>query len=109
MISLLEPFGGDRDAAYDQSALYRKNNRLSQFPAVRRFESKRTLGLPLTSNTNITGTLYLIQKVGRDMRRPRVRAHSHYRLCGRLHARHVPGSLQRYQSLPQLLLVGAAE
>src|SRR3954454_193061 len=36
-------------------------------------------------NTNITGTIYLVQKVGRDMRARGTRTHPHHGLHRRLH------------------------
>ena len=58
-------------------------------------------------DTNITGTLYLVQKVGRDMRARGRGPHPDHRLDRRLHARHLPGGLQRHQGVPRLLLVRA--
>ena len=44
-------------------------------------------------DTNITGTIYLIQKIGRDMRGRRQGPHPDHRLDRRLYARHVSGGL----------------
>ena len=44
-------------------------------------------------DTNITGTIYLIQKVGRDMRERRQGPHPDHRLDRRLYARHLSGRL----------------
>jgi uncharacterized protein len=47
-------------------------------------------------DTNITGTIYLIQKVGRDMRAPRAWSYPYHGVDRRFHAGHVPGGLQRH-------------
>jgi uncharacterized protein len=49
-------------------------------------------------DTNITGTVYLIQKVGRDMR-ARPGAHPHHWLDRGLYAGHLSGGLQRDQGV----------
>jgi uncharacterized protein len=50
------------------------------------------------SNTDITGTVYLIQKLGRDMRAgPGL--HPHHRPHRRVPARPVPRGLQRHQGV----------
>jgi NAD(P)-dependent dehydrogenase (short-subunit alcohol dehydrogenase family) len=54
-------------------------------------------------DTNITGTIYLIQKVGRDMRARR--AGINHWIDRRLHSRRLPGRLQRDESVYRLLLI----
>ena len=44
-------------------------------------------------DTNITGTVYLVHRVGNDMRHRKARPHPHHGLDRRLHARHFPGGL----------------
>jgi NAD(P)-dependent dehydrogenase (short-subunit alcohol dehydrogenase family) len=59
-------------------------------------------------DTNITGTVYLIHKVGNDMRR---RNSGRIMIVGfhrRLHARQFSGRLQWYQGLPEFVLFRAA-
>ena len=58
-------------------------------------------------DTNITGTIYLIQKVGREMRSRARRPHPDHRLDRRLHAGHLPGGLQRHQGVPRFVLLRA--
>ena len=54
-------------------------------------------------DTNITGTLYLLQKVLKDDGRARRRQGADHRLDRRLHPRHVPGGLQRHQGVRRQL------
>jgi hypothetical protein len=58
-------------------------------------------------NTNITGTIYLIQKSLATCRRAG-RAASSSPADRRVHARHLPGGLQRQQGFPRLVLIRAA-
>ncbi len=60
-------------------------------------------------DTNITGTVYLIQLVTREMRARRPGQGADYRLDRRLHARFLLGGLQRQQGLHQQLLFRAAQ
>ena len=50
-------------------------------------------------DTNITGTLYLIHRVGRDMRRNQAWPHPYHWINCRLHTRTVSGGLSRHQGL----------
>ena len=59
-------------------------------------------------DTNVTGTVYLIHKVGNDMRRQELRQDLDHRLDRRLYARQLPGRLQRHQSVPEFVFVRAA-
>ena len=59
-------------------------------------------------DTNITGTIYLIQKVGRDMR---ARGAGRILITGSIAGfmpGHLPGGLQRHEGVPRLVLVRAA-
>ena len=59
-------------------------------------------------NTNITGTIYLIQKVGRDMR---ARKRGQILITGSIAGfmpGHLPGGLQRQQGVPRFLLLRPA-
>jgi short-subunit dehydrogenase len=58
-------------------------------------------------DTNVTGTIYLIHKVGRDMRAAQ-RAHPDHRIDRGLHAGDLPSRLQRDQGFSRQLLVRSA-
>ena len=60
-------------------------------------------------DTNVTGTLDLIHRVGRGDARARRGPHPDHRLDRRPDARHVPGRLQRHQGVHRLVLVRAAQ
>ena len=59
-------------------------------------------------DTNVTGTVYLIHKVGRDMRARGRGPHPDHRLDRRLHAGHLPGGLQRHQGVSRFVLLCAS-
>ena len=59
-------------------------------------------------DTNITGTLYLIHRVGRDMRSKRW-PHPYHRIDCRLRSRNVSGGLSRHQGLCKFLLLRPAQ
>ena len=58
-------------------------------------------------DTNITGTVCLVHRIGQQMR-ARQRPHPLHRLDRGLHARHVQCRLQRHQGVRRLVLVRAA-
>ncbi len=59
-------------------------------------------------DTNITGTTYLIHKIGRDMR-ARQRPHTYYRVdCGP-HAGNLSSGIQRHESFYRFVLLGLAK
>lgn len=58
-------------------------------------------------DTDITGTIHLLQEVGRDVdARPGV--HPHHRLHHRVHAGRLPSGVERHQGAPRIVLVSAA-
>ena len=59
-------------------------------------------------DTNVTGTLYLLQKVARDMRARGEGTDSYYRFNRRLHTGDVSGRLQRHQGVSGFFFVCAA-
>ena len=54
-------------------------------------------------DTNVTGTIYLIHKVGKDMR-----PHPHHRFDCRIRSRHISGRLQRQQGVPGFIFLRVA-
>ena len=56
-------------------------------------------------DTNITGTIYLVQLVGSNDAQPRYRAHPANRLDRGVHAGHVSGGLQRHEGICGFVLV----
>ena len=59
-------------------------------------------------DTNVTGTVYLVQLVGRAHAQPGPGTHPADRFDRRLHARHLSSGLQRHQGVRRFVLVCAA-
>jgi short-subunit dehydrogenase len=59
-------------------------------------------------DTNITGTIYLVQLVGRTDAQTRARPYPAHRFNRRLHAGHLSSRLQRHQSVRRFIFLCAA-
>jgi NAD(P)-dependent dehydrogenase (short-subunit alcohol dehydrogenase family) len=59
-------------------------------------------------DTNVTGTVYLIHNVGRDMRKSRGWSHSHHGINRRVYTRNLSGHLQWHEGFHGFLLLRIA-